>query len=124
VHRVICFDGEALRRAAGVDLELSDLMTLADLAAIYSERDLFDQHARRAFIEAVWETWRDCRRRRPRRKRDERRRSYRRPAYGGTNRHCLRLLLELFNAIGEKPPSVATLRHDLPLVKTGRERSH
>jgi hypothetical protein len=138
-RRVVQFDGERLERLAGVKLGLSELMTLADMASIYSERfreplpnfmlaycsDPNERVARRAFVEAVWETWRDCRRKRPRRPRDERRRSYRRGLFlNATHKHCINLLLELFEAVGEKPPSVVTLRHDLATIQTGRERRH
>jgi hypothetical protein len=158
-RRLFRFDGDRMRRLAGFMLELSVLMDLADLAAIYKEgvdsdatanpradRE-FELQARRALVEMVWETVWDAHRPRARRKRDQprwlkreerrRRESKRRRKhdnlrwqrfrpfiYDTTNKRVILLVRELFIAIGEPPPSTATLRHDLLVITTGRERSH
>jgi len=101
-------------------LRLPDFM-LVDAAR--AEPGTTELTARRAFVEAVWETWRDCQRPRQRRKRDERRRNHTRPGRGGTNKEFINLLVELFAAIGEKP-SITTLRHDLEVITSGRKHQH
>jgi hypothetical protein len=134
---VILPDQGRLEHAAGVKFHKSDLDLLRDLTIIYVERwsepipdfMLADMplvsrsttlKVRRAFIEAVWETWRDCRRPQPRRKRDKRQHK-RAMRYNATNKHCINLLRELFAAAGETP-TATMLRRDLHFIKTRRER--
>jgi hypothetical protein len=148
-----------MQRLAGFKLELSVLMDLADLAAIYKEGvdsdatpppradRKFELQARRALVEMVWETVWDAHRPRSRRKRDQlqwlereerrRREAKRRRKHDNlrwrrfrpfiddtTNKRVVLLVRELFIAVGETPPSTATLRHDLLVITTGRERTH
>jgi hypothetical protein len=158
-RRLFRFDGDRMRRLAGFKLELSVLMDLAELAAIYKEgvdsdataypragRE-FKLQARRTLVEMVWETVWDAHRPRSRRKRDQsrwlereerrRREAKRRRKHDNlrwrrfrpfiddtTNKRVIQLVRELFIAVGETPPSTATLRHDLLVITTGRERSH
>ena len=132
---------DRLRQVAGVELSIADCLELIELARIYQGRfeqptyplfmqaDLaklpdWQRTARRAFVEAVYGTWSNCRRRHQRRVRDERRRKPKRPLYDANDKHCIKLICELLKMTGEKPPSDATLRYDLTQLKTGRERRH
>jgi hypothetical protein len=134
---IVLFDSDLLKKTAAVDFKNDDLEMLADLAKAFNERDQnllpshMLQHARRdveirrGFIEVVWDIWSDCRRPRPRRKRDECRRKYRRPrSYQSTKKQFINLVIELFKAIGEKPPAPLTLRHDLNYITARREHQH
>jgi hypothetical protein len=129
-----------LRKIARVGLNDDDLLWLIGRAHDYRQRhkewelilrdeytkslQTWERDARRAFVELVYETWRDARRRRKRRARDERRRLPKSFLYNGTDEDCINLIRELLKLVGEEPPSVATLRYDLAALKTGRERKH
>jgi hypothetical protein len=135
------FDGDLLRKLAGVEFSLSDLGALADLAAIYVERldkvpdfmlpdcrpDPSNKHqhvARRAFVQAVAETWWEASRRTGRG-------SYRtgvgsKSGHKGEHSHSgplIRLLQELLRAVGQQH-SAATLHHDLEFLRTEKPRQH
>jgi hypothetical protein len=137
MRRPVRIDKEELDALAGVTFEWSDVAELVDLVSTYVERfggppladylldHSWERHSqpsrmelegRRAFVEAVEGVWRErCRR-------------------TGLGAHydpddeihsgpLVKLLQYLLRAAGEaKPPSAATLAHDVKFLATGRER--
>jgi len=139
MRRSVRIDKDELGRLARVKFDWSDIAELVELATVYRERfqgpplpDFMladavrllptELEARRAFVEAVEGIWRE----RHRKRGGSSYRAVIRKRIQVNQLHdgpLLRLLLALFQAMGEpNPPSATTLHHDLTFLRNHRER--
>jgi hypothetical protein len=135
VKRRVRIDKDELDAAAGVEFAWEDVEYFVDVFSDYAGRHdrqrlpdyilersrpedtrRYELEARRAVVDAVEGVWRERRRRRGRGAHYD-------PEQEVHAGPLVRLVQYLLAAAGERPPSAATLYHDLKFLATNRERA-